>query len=274
MDDRRAEGEEKKEQYDKEIKDQEAYLTTGLSKQAEYYELIGETEKAWAIKEKQLRRALEAENLQLSKEAIDELVKHARQKDKEGTESFKEATRLKKEQNDKLEASNKAMADSMAGALTNFVMTGKLQFEDFVKSIIAQMMKVRIAQSITGALTGTSYGSFLGFHTGGYVGGIPSHHNGSLRQDERIAKLQVGEAVINRAGASRNKEAIASMNAGASVGTGVVQQTTAEINFNVTAIDSASFNNYLVSNRQTIEGIINRSLSTNGSVRQTIKQVI
>jgi len=64
------------------------------------------------------------------------------------------------------------------------------------------------------------------------------------------------------------------MNAGASVGTGVVQQTTAEINFNVTAIDSASFNNYLVSNRQTIEGIINRSLSTNGSVRQTIKQVI
>ena len=112
-------------------------------------------------------------------------------------------------------------------------------------------------------------------HSGGYIGGsLPSHHSGSLRQDERIAKLQVGEAVVNRAGASRNRGAIAAMNAGQTVGGQTVQQTTAEIKFEVTAIDSASFNNYLVGNRQTIENIINRSLATNGSVRQTIKQVV
>ena len=79
---------------------------------------------------------------------------------------------------------------------------------------------------------------------------------------------------MNRAGASRNRGAIAAMNAGQTVGGQTVQQTTAEIKFEVTAIDSASFNNYLVGNRQTIENIINRSLATNGSVRQTIKQVV
>jgi len=64
------------------------------------------------------------------------------------------------------------------------------------------------------------------------------------------------------------------MNKGYSVGGGVSQVTTAEINFNVQAIDAVSFNNYLVNNRGTIEGIINSSLTSNGSVRRTIKQVV
>jgi len=80
--------------------------------------------------------------------------------------------------------------------------------------------------------------------------------------------------LVNRAGATKNQEAIKAMNAGQSVGGDSGSVTTAEINFNVTAIDSASFNNYLVGNKNTIEGIINRSLQTNGSVRKTIKQVV
>jgi hypothetical protein len=56
--------------------------------------------------------------------------------------------------------------------------------------------------------------------------------------------------------------------------TGEVKQVSAEINFNVQAIDAASFNNYLVNNRSTIEGIINSSLTSNGSVRRTIRQVV
>ena len=111
-------------------------------------------------------------------------------------------------------------------------------------------------------------------HTGGAIGraSVPSFHNG-LRSDERMAKLQVGEAVVNRMGASRNPQAIDAMNAGMPIGGGG-NVTTAEINFNVQAIDAASFNNYLVGNKHVIEGIINRSLQTNGTVRQTIKQVV
>jgi hypothetical protein len=169
----------------------------------------------------------------------------------------------------------------MADSITKFVMTGKLAFEDFAKGVIAQLVKIRVQQALVGAFTGTNIGSFFGLHTGtsevkhtgGFIG-MPSHHDGSIRSDERIAKLQVGEAVVNRAGATKNQEAIKAMNAGQSVGGDSGSVTTAEINFNVTAIDSASFNNYLVGNKNTIEGIINRSLQTNGSVRKTIKQVV
>jgi tape measure domain-containing protein len=168
----------------------------------------------------------------------------------------------------------KSAMDGIGDSITNMVMGGKANFSDLTRSIVAMMVKMRVMQAMTGM------GFFHGGtpevkHSGGYIGGsLPSHHSGSLRQDERIAKLQVGEAVVNRAGASRNRGAIAAMNAGQTVGGQTVQQTTAEIKFEVTAIDSASFNNYLVGNRQTIENIINRSLATNGSVRQTIKQVV
>jgi hypothetical protein len=109
------------------------------------------------------------------------------------------------------------------------------------------------------------------FHTG--TANIKSFHSGNVRSDERLAKLQMGEAVVNRAGAAKNRGAIEAMNAGMSVGGGG-NVTTAEINFNVQAIDASSFNSYLVNNRSTIEGIINSSLATNGSVRRTIKQTI
>ena len=174
----------------------------------------------------------------------------------------------------------------MEDALTNMVLTGKADFKDMANAIIADLARMIVKKQMYNAISSMSggAGSFVGGlfhtgttevkHTGGFIGNLPSHHTGSLRQDERIAKLQVGEAVVNRAGASRNKEAIAAMNAGQVVGGEAVQQTTAEINFNVQAIDSASFNSYLVGNRQTIENIINRSLATNGSVRQTIKQTV
>ena len=55
---------------------------------------------------------------------------------------------------------------------------------------------------------------------------------------------------------------------GGGMGGGV---TTAEINFNVQAIDASSFNTYLVNNRDTIESIINNSLLSNGTVRRTIQ---
>jgi|GEM_PF-6303438 len=164
--------------------------------------------------------------------------------------------------------------DGLANEITEFIMTGKADFADFARAIIAELIRIQVVKAIASA------GSFLGFHTGtaevkhsgGFIG-MPSHHNGSIRTDERIAKLQVGEAVVNRAGASMNKDAINAMNAGAKIGSsGSV--TTAEINFNVQAIDASSFNSYLVNNRQTIESIINKSLTTNGSVRQTIKQVV
>lgn len=211
------------------------------------------------------------------------LMEEAEQDFQELEKQYEKKAKAAKEANDKIVAANKRMASSMADELTDFVMTGKLQFEDFAKSIVAQLVKIRIQQALVQSMSGTSMGMTLGFHTGttevkhtgGAIGGgahIPSYHTG-MRTDERMAKLQVGEAVVNRAGARNNAAAIDAMNRGQKISTGG-NVTTAEINFNVTAIDSASFNNYLMTNKNTIEGIINRSLTTNGSVRQTIKQVV
>jgi len=170
------------------------------------------------------------------------------------------------------------VARGIEDAFVNMAMGTKTTFKDLANSIIADLIRIQIRQSVIVPLL-RSFGG-LGFHTGtaevkhtGGLIGLPSYHSG-MRSDERLAKLQVGEAVVNRAGASRNRNAIDAMNAGYQVGGGTGNVTTAEINFNVQAIDAVSFNNYLVGNKQTIENIINNSLQTNGTVRRTIKQVV
>lgn len=171
--------------------------------------------------------------------------------------------------------------DGLTDSFVEFAMTGKATFEDMAQSIIAQLIKIQIQSLIVQSIGGTSLGGLFGLHTGasevkhsgGNIGALPSYHSG-LRGDERMAKLQVGEAVINRSGAANNQEAIKQMNAGERVGGGGDNITTAEIKFEVQAIDAASFDSYLVNNRKTIESIISNSISSNGPVRKTIKQSI
>lgn len=180
----------------------------------------------------------------------------------------------------------KALKDETFAALTDsfvtFAQTGKLSFKDMANSIIADLIRIQVQKLIVGSLTGTSVGGLLGFHTGtaevkhtgGVIGNYPTYHDGGLMNDERLVKAQVGEGIVNRAGNTNNKGVVDAMNAGYKVGGEGGNVTTAEINFNVQAIDSASFNAYLVGNRQTIEGIINKSISSNGSVRKTINQSV
>ena len=192
-------------------------------------------------------------------------------------EKTADATKKAKNEFNSLSDTGKVVTSNLTNAFTAFAMGTKVTFKDLAKSIIAQLVQIRVQAAFTKMLSGFSFhtGTTEVKHTGGAIGSasIPSFHTG-VRSDERIAKLQVGEAVINRAGAAKNKNAIDAMNSGYSVGGGGGNVTTAEINFNVTAIDSSSFNQYLIGNKQTIEGIINRSLQTNGTVRRTIKQVI
>jgi hypothetical protein len=168
------------------------------------------------------------------------------------------------------------VAQGMEDAFVNMAMGVKTSFKDMANAVMADLLRIIIRRNITTKLFGLFHtGTAEVKHTGGAIGmsSIPSFHTG-IRSDERLAKLQVGEAVINRGGASKNRDAIEAMNKGYSVGGSGGQVTTAEINFNVQAIDANSFNNYLVNNRDTIEGIINASLTSNGSVRRTIRQTV
>ena len=192
---------------------------------------------------------------------------------------WKDATGTVKSSTEQWKSAGKSAANAIGDSLTNMVMGVKTSFADMARMVVAQLLKIaimqRVVQPLGGMLGLLHTGTAEVKHTGGSIGAarIPSFHTG-VRSDERLAKLQVGEAVVNRAGAAKNRASIDAMNAGYSVGGQGGGVTTAEINFNVQAIDANSFNSYLVNNRGTIEGIINSSLTSNGSVRRTIKQVI
>jgi len=201
------------------------------------------------------------EELATLKDPIDEVGK-----------AFKGANEKQKE----LSEVGKKVTKGLEDAFVNMAMGIKTNFKDMARSIISYMIRIQYQKTIGKAILGLFHtGTAEVKHTGGAIGStkIPSFHTG-MRSDERLAKLQVGEAVINRGGASKNRNAIEAMNKGYSVGGSGGNITTAEINFNVQAIDASSFNSYLVNNKGTIESIINSSLASNGSVRRTIRQVI
>src|SRR5699024_11020644 len=82
------------------------------------------------------------------------------------------------------EAANNVMANvsqitqnalgGMSDVLTDFVLTGKANFNDLAQSIIkdisAMIMKMMVFKALESAFGGTSFGKLLGFSQGGLVG--------------------------------------------------------------------------------------------------------
>lgn len=168
-----------------------------------------------------------------------------------------------------LESIGSKVAKGIEDAFVEMAMTGEVSFEKMANAIIADLIRIQVRQRIVVPLSGMLDNLFTSHtgttevkHTGGMIG-IPSYHSG-MRSDERLAKLQVGEAVINRAGASRNRDAIDAMNAGYAVGGGSGVSQTANITFNVQAFDTASFQQGMVENRATIVGVVREAFNRNG----------
>ena len=168
-----------------------------------------------------------------------------------------------------LESIGSKVAKGIEDAFVEMAMTGEVSFEKMANAIIADLIRIQVRQRIVVPLSGMLDNMFTSHtgttevkHTGGMIG-IPSYHSG-MRSDERLAKLQVGEAVINRAGASRNRDAIDAMNAGYAVGGGSGVSQTANITFNVQAFDTASFQQGMVENRATIVGVVREAFNRNG----------
>jgi hypothetical protein len=142
--------------------------------------------------------------------------------------------------------------------IVNMVMGVKTSFKDMARSILADLIRMQVRALLVRSISGG-----FGFSLPGFAaGGRPTPNQPSI-VGERGAELFVPD----RAGTIVPNHQL-------NTATGEVKQVSAEINFNVQAIDAASFNNYLVNNRGTIESIINSSLTSNGSVRRTIKQVV
>ena len=130
-------------------------------------------------------------------------------------------------------------------AIVNMMMGVKTNWKSLFKAILADIVRLQVRKAMVSALTG-----IFGFANGGR----PPSNRPSL-VGEKGAELFVPDS----AGTIVPNDQL---------GGGV---TTAEINFNVQAIDASSFNSFLVNNRDTIESIVNNSILTNGSVRRTIQ---
>jgi len=179
---------------------------------------------------------------------------------------------VKKSQADQKELANvgEKTAKSMEDAFVDMAMGAKVSFKDMARSIIADLIRIQVRKKIAGFIGNIDFfGSGdtptpKASHTGGAIGlaSIPSFHTG-YRSDERLAKLQVGESVVNRAGTARNAQAIDAMNAGQKIGGGDNIQN-ANITFQVQAFDSASFQQGMVQNRATIVGVVREAFNRNG----------
>ena len=178
-----------------------------------------------------------------------------------------------------LNARGKTVTSSLADYFSKLATGVNASFSDMAKNVIQRLIQIKMEAQITSAIaraadSGGIIGDIAGWltsdhtgrtevkHTGGTIG-IPSFHSG-FRSDERLAKLQVGEAVINRHGAAKNRGAIDAMNAGYTVGGQGMPSQTANITFQVQAFDSASFQQGMVQNRATIVGVVREAFNRNG----------
>lgn len=136
--------------------------------------------------------------------------------------------------------------------IMNMINGVKTSWKAMFKGIMSDLLRIQVRKAVVGAIGGI--GSLLGFEGGGYTG-MGARAGGVDGRGGFPAILHPNETVVDHT-------------KGGGMGGGV---TTAEINFNVQAIDASSFNTYLVNNRDTIESIINNSLLSNGTVRRTIQ---
>jgi len=134
-------------------------------------------------------------------------------------------------------------------AIMAMISGAKFSWKSLVKGIMMDLARIQVKKAILGVAS-----ALFSFDGGGYTGS-GSRSGGVDGRGGFPAILHPNETVVDHT-------------KGGSIGGGV---TTAEINFNVQAIDASSFNTYLVNNRDTIESIINNSLLSNGTVRRTIQ---
>jgi hypothetical protein len=238
-----------------------------------------------------LRSVLDAKQYEIVQldEKYNEYAKHIEDKAKLDEWYNNEVERILKEDEqatDEYKKLKEETFDALTDQFIKFAQTGKFSVKDMANSIIADLLRIQVQKTIVGALSGGSggIGSFFGFHTGvsevkhtgGAIGGganIPSYHTG-LRTDERYAKLQVGEAVVNRAGASNNKDAINAINRGETVKMGGSGDAiSANVSLTINAIDTQSGTQFLLSNFKTIEDGVTQSILNGKSVAKAIKTI-
>lgn len=182
----------------------------------------------------------------------------------------------------------------MEDALTEFVMTGKLSFTDLANSIISDLVRIQIQQSVTGPLasalsagiaslfadSGADWAGTL-FHKGGMgneptsyrivpnIDLLPRYHKG-LGPGERLSITTDDEMTLTP-GQQKAVWKLARESGSASP-----KESGGDTynNITITANDSKSFGDMVERNPGSIQVVIQKLLKNNSSLRQTLKRTV
>lgn len=156
---------------------------------------------------------------------------------------------------DALESFRKAGENAFGGMtdlLTNFVMTGKLNFKEFARSVIQDLVRIAAQAAITFAIKKAL--AALGGPVGGFISGFLAEGGTAQAGKAYVVGEQGPELFVPRStGTVVPNDAMAN-----TVGGEV------NVNFNINAVDAASFDELLLSRKGLIVGTIQQAFRQQG----------
>jgi phage-related minor tail protein len=156
----------------------------------------------------------------------------------------------------------------MEDALVGFVQTGKLDFKSLANSIIADLIRIQVQNSIMKPLAQATSGlSLSGMFSsaGNFLSGLFKADGGPVAGGQPYIVGEQGPEwfVPNGAGAIVPNGKSPS-GASASGGNASTAPAPININFSVRAMDARSFQSAMVQNKAVVVGIVNQALNMRG----------
>jgi lambda family phage tail tape measure protein len=156
----------------------------------------------------------------------------------------------------------------MEDALVSFVQTGKLDFKSLANSIIADLIRIQIQNSIMKPLAQATSGMSLSgmfSSTGNFLSGLFKADGGPVAGGQPYIVGEQGPEwfVPNGAGSIVPNGKSPSMPGGSDSSTATAQAPI-NINFSVRAMDARSFQSAMVQNKAVVVGIVNQALNMRG----------
>lgn len=156
----------------------------------------------------------------------------------------------------------------MEDALVSFVQTGKLDFKSLANSIIADLIRIQIQNSVMKPLAQATSGMSLSgmfSSAGNFLSGLFKADGGPVAGGKPYIVGEQGPEwfVPNGAGSIIPNGKSPSMPGGSDSSTATAQAPI-NINFSVRAMDARSFQSAMVQNKAVVVGIVNQALNMRG----------
>lgn len=156
----------------------------------------------------------------------------------------------------------------MEDALVSFVQTGKLNFKSLANSIIADLIRIQIQNSIMKPLAQATSGMSLSgmfSSAGNFLSGLFKADGGPVAGGQPyIVGEQGPEWFVPNGAGTIVPNGKSPSTSGGSDGSTATAQAPININFSVRAMDARSFQSAMVQNKAVVVGIVNQALNMRG----------